>query len=191
MGTQRPGDPTRLMDEARGGAYAMDRLVRLIYAELRRMAAGLMHLEWPGHTRQPSDLVHELLPRLLEAGTLADVPNRRCLFAAAAKAMRHVLIDHARQRPVRNREVGRIRVPLDETLAYLEEQHIDIVTVHEALDRLALQHSRTAQVIELRFFGGLTVPEVAEVLDVSETTVEGDWRVARAWLHGELGGLTP
>jgi RNA polymerase sigma factor (TIGR02999 family) len=192
MGTQRSSDLTRLMGEARSGdADAMERLVRVVYAELRRMAAGLMHFERPGHTLQPSDLVHEVLLRLLEGDTLADVPNRRCLFAAAAKAMRHVLIDHARRRRARKRDGTRVRVPLDEALAYFDEQHLDVEAVHETLDRLALQHPRPAQVVELRFFGGLTVPEVAEVLDVSETTVEGDWRFARAWLHGELGGPWP
>jgi RNA polymerase sigma factor (TIGR02999 family) len=169
----------------------MERLVRAIYAELQRMATGLIRFERPGHSLQPSDLVHEVLLRLLEGDTLADLPNRRCLFAAAAKAMRRVLIDHARRRRARKREGRHVRVPLDETFAYFEEQHLDVVAVHEALDRLALQHSRPAQVVELRFFGGLTVPEVAGVLDVSETTVEDDWRFARAWLRGELGGLAP
>jgi RNA polymerase sigma factor (TIGR02999 family) len=180
------------MDEARrGDADAMERLVRVIYAELRRMASGLMHFERPGHTLQPCDLVHEVLMRPLEVDTMAEVPNHHCLFAAAAKAMCHVLIDHARRRRARKREGTRVRVPLDEALAYFEEQHLDVEAVHEALDRLALQHARPAQVVELRFFGGLTAPEVAEILDDSVTTVEGDWRFARAWLHGELGGLAP
>src|SRR5262245_403826 len=98
MGTPRPGDLTALILEARcGGEGAMDRLVGAIYAELRRIAAGLMQSERPGHTLQPTALVHEALLRLLEGDTLADVPDRGCLFAAAAKAMRRVLVDHARR----------------------------------------------------------------------------------------------
>src|SRR5262245_13527052 len=115
MGTSCPDDLTALIADARrGGEGAMDRLVEAIYGELRRIATGLMQRERPGHTLQPSALVHEALLRLLEGDTLADVPNRHCLFAAAAKAMRRVLIDHARRRRARKREGHWVRVPLDE-----------------------------------------------------------------------------
>jgi RNA polymerase sigma factor (TIGR02999 family) len=167
---------------------AQDRLVQAIYAELRRIAGGLMHHERPGHTLQPSALVYEALMRLLDGDVLADVPNRRYLFAAAAQAMRQVLVDHARRRRAAKREGGRARVPLDEALVALEEQGLEVLALHEALDRLAQAHPRQAQVVTLRFFGGLSVPEVAESLKVSATTVESDWRFARAWLKGHLGG---
>jgi RNA polymerase sigma-70 factor, ECF subfamily len=189
MSTERRGELSILLDEVRaGGADARERLVGAIYAELRRIARGLMHRERPGHTLQPSALVHEALLRLLDGDTLAEVPNRRYLFAAAAQAMRQVLVDHARRRRARKREGQRARVPLDQALSTIEEQGLDVIALHDALDRLAPAHPRPAQVVDLRFFGGLSVPEVAELLGVSDTTVEGDWRFARAWLRRKLGG---
>jgi RNA polymerase sigma factor (TIGR02999 family) len=189
MSTQRRGDLTALLGEVRAGDDdAKERLVRAIYAELRRIAGGLMHHERPGHTLQPSALVHEALVRLLDGDVLADVPNRRYLFAAAAQAMRQVLVDHARRRRAAKREGRLARVPLDAALVALEEQGLDVLALHEALDHLAHAHPRQAQVVTLRFFGGLSVPEVAEALAVSDTTVESDWRFARAWLKGHLGG---
>jgi RNA polymerase sigma-70 factor, ECF subfamily len=192
LGTEQRGDLTAIINEARaGGADARERLVRAIYAELRRTAGGLMRRERPGHTLQPSALVHEALLRLLDGDALADVPNRRYLFAAAAQAMRLVLVDHARRRHAARRLGGRTRRPLDEALVALEEQGLDVIALHDALDQLAESNPRQAQVVTLRFFGGLSVPEVAETLEVSATTVEADWRFARAWLHGRLGGAAP
>ena len=189
MGTEPRGDLTAILGEVRDGrADAQERLVRAIYAELRRMAAGLLRREGPGHTLQPSALVHEALLRLLDGDALADVPNRRYLFAAAAQAMRQVLVDHARRRHAAKRLGGRIRRPLDEALVACEEQGLDVLALHDALDRLAPAHPRPAQVVTLRFFGGLSVPEVAAALAVSDTTIESDWRFARAWLKGQLGG---
>jgi RNA polymerase sigma factor (TIGR02999 family) len=149
-----------------------------------------MHQERAGHTLQPSALVHEALLRLLDGDALANVPNRRYLFAAAAQAMRQVLIDHARRRHAAKRDGARARVPLDEALAKFEERGLDIIALHEALESLARAHPRQAEVVNLRFFSGLSVPEVAEMLGVSDTTVEGDWRFARAWLRRQLEGAT-
>jgi RNA polymerase sigma factor (TIGR02999 family) len=192
MGTDQRDELSVLLEEARAGREgARDRLVQAIYSELRRTAGGLMRHERPDHTLQPSALVHEALLRLLSGETLADVPNRCYLFAVAAQAMRQVLVDHARRRRAAKREGGRARVPLDEALGALEEQGLDIIALHEALDRLAQAHPRQAHVVTLRFFGGLSVPEVAEALAVSVTTVESDWRFARAWLKGHLGGSEP
>jgi RNA polymerase sigma factor (TIGR02999 family) len=189
LGTEPRGDLTAILDEARrGGADARDRLVGAIYAELRRTAGGLMRREGSGHTLQPTALAHEALLRLLDGDTVADVPNRRYLFAAAAQAMRQVLVEHARRRHARKREGNRVRVPLDQVLAGFEERGLDVIALHEALERLAQDHPRPAQVVDLRFFGGLSVPEVAETLGVSDTTIESDWRFARAWLKGQLGG---
>ena len=189
MGTEPRGDLTALLGEVHAGrAGAQERLVRAIYAELRRIAGGLMRREAPGHTLQPSALVHEALLRLLDGDALADVPNRRYLFAAAAQAMRQVLVDHARRRTARKRDGNRVRVPLDQVLAGFVEQGLDVIALHEALERLAQEYPRPAQVVDLRFFGGLSVPEVAETLAVSDTTIESDWRFARAWLMGQLGG---
>jgi RNA polymerase sigma factor (TIGR02999 family) len=190
LGTERPGDLTAILDEARsGGPGARERLVRAIYAQLRRTAGGLMRRERPGHTLQASALVHEALLRLLDGDALAYLPNRRYLFAAAAQAMRQILVEHARRR-ARKREGDRARVPLDQVLAGFDERGLDVIALHEALERLAQDHPRPAQVVDLRFFGGLSVPEVAEALAVSDTTIESDWRFARAWLRGQLGGTS-
>jgi RNA polymerase sigma factor (TIGR02999 family) len=151
------------------------------------MAGGLMRQERPGHSLRPSDLVHEALIRLLNEEALADAPNRRYLFAAAAQAMRQALVDHARRHKAAKRDGGRARVPLDEVLATFEEQGPDVLALHEALDVLARDHPRPALVVTLRFFCGLSVPEVAETLELSDTTVETDWRFARAWLRRRLG----
>jgi RNA polymerase sigma factor (TIGR02999 family) len=189
LGTERPGDLTAILNEARaGGPDARERLVGAIYDELRHTAGGLMRRERPGHTLQPTALVHEALLRLLDSDALADVPNRRYLFAAAAQAMRQVLVEHARRRRARKRDGNRVRVPLDQVLAGFEEQGLDVIALHEALERLARDYPRPAQVVTLRFFGGLSVPEVAEIFAVSDTTIESDWRFARAWLKGQLGG---
>ena len=102
--------------------------------------------------------------------------------------MRQVLVDHARRRNAGKREGGRARVPLDDVLASFEVQGLDVIDLHQALERLAQAYPRQAQVVELRFFGGLSVPEVVKTLGVSDTTVESDWRFARAWLRGQLGG---
>ena len=186
------GDLTAILDEARAGVpHARDRLVRAIYGELRRMARGLMRRERPGHTLQASALVHEALIRLFDDDALAKAPDRHYLFAAAAQAMRQVLVDHARRRHAAKRGEGHRRVPLDEVLAPFEERHLDVLALHEAIDRLTERHPRQGLVVVLRFFAGLSIAEVAEALDVSTGTVEGDWRIARAWLRGQLGGDVP
>jgi RNA polymerase sigma factor (TIGR02999 family) len=133
-------------------------------------------------------LVNEALIRMFKTDVLTKAPNRRFLFAAAAQAMRRVLIDHARHR---ERSAARKRVPLDEALAYFEEQQLDILALDEAIDRLTKLHERQGQVVILRFFAGLSISEVAEVLGVSTTTIENDWQVARAWLHGDLSEKSP
>jgi RNA polymerase sigma factor (TIGR02999 family) len=192
MGTDRRDDLAILLEHVRDGREgARDRLVRAIYTELRHVARGLMRRERPDHTLQPSALVHEALLRLLSGETLAEIPNGRYLLAAAAQAMRQVLVDHARRRRAQKRDGERARVPLDQALADFEERGLDVIALHETLEHLARAHPRQAQVVDLRFFGGLSVPEVAAALGVSDTTVEGDWRFARAWLRGRLGGTGP
>ena len=136
----------------------------------------------------PAPLVNEAVIRLLDGGVLVKAQDRRYLFSAAAQAMRQVLVDHARTRDAAKRAGGRERVPLDDVLAYFEAQHLDVIALHEAIDRLIALDERQGLVVALRFFAGLSISEVAEALDVSAATVEGDWRVARAWLRGQLGG---
>jgi RNA polymerase sigma factor (TIGR02999 family) len=181
------GELTSLLAAVRGGdEAARDHLVECVYQELRRVAAGLIRAEPTGHSLQPTALLHEALAHLLEADALRRAPNRAYLFGAAARAMRQVLVDHARQRNAGKRGGGQRRLPLDAVLLYFQEQRVDVLTLHEALDRLAVLDERQSQVVTLRFFGGLTVPEIAEQLGVSVSTVESDFRVARAWLRRQL-----
>jgi RNA polymerase sigma-70 factor (ECF subfamily) len=144
--------------------------------------------ERTGHTLSPTAVVHEAVIRLLGAAVFDKAADRGYLFASAARAMREVLVEHARRRHADRRGGGRRRVPLDRVVDYLEAQELDVIAVHEALDRLAEWNRRQSQVMTLRYFGGLTVPEVAKSLGVSVVTVERDWRLARAWLVGQLRG---
>jgi RNA polymerase sigma factor (TIGR02999 family) len=189
MEEQYRDDLTVLIEEARaGGKVARDKLFRAIYGEFHRIAVLLMGHERPGHTLQPSALVNEAVIKLLNGQAIERAPNRRYLFGAATKAMRQALVDHHRRRGASIREGERRRVPLDEVLAFVEGQNLDIIALNSALDRLAEIDERQSLVVALRFFAGLSVAEVAEVLDVSEGTVESDWRFARAWLHDQLEG---
>jgi RNA polymerase sigma factor (TIGR02999 family) len=179
---------TRVLGEARAGdERARSDLVAMVYDELRRVATRLMRRERSDHTLSPTAVVHEAVIRLLGDAFFEKAADRSFLFASAARAMREVLIDHARRRAADRRGAGRRRVPLDSLVDYFEGQGVDLVAVHEALDRLAERNERQAQVMTLRYFGGMTVPEVAEALEVSVVTVERDWRLARAWLAGHLG----
>jgi RNA polymerase sigma-70 factor, ECF subfamily len=182
-------DFTAILERARNGdERARCELMTLAYDEWRHVAYRLMRRERTGHTLSPTAVVHEAVIRLLGETTFDKAVDRGSLFAAAARTMRHVLIDHARQRSTDRRGGRRRRVPLDLIAEDLERQGIDVVAVHEALDRLAEWNARQAQVMTLRCFGRLTVREVAEALGVSLGTVERDWRLARAWLRGQLRG---
>jgi RNA polymerase sigma factor (TIGR02999 family) len=179
---------TELIQEARtGGLIAQDRLFRAIYEEIHQIAVFLMSKERPGHTLQPSALVGEAVVRLMNGHAIDKAPNRRYLLGAATRAMRQVLVDHHRKQKARDGR--RKRVPLDEALAYFEEQNLDIEALNAALDRLAEINERQGLVVALRFFAGLSVSEVADALEVSVGTVELDWRFARAWLRDQLEGV--
>ena len=189
MEAEPPRELTLILGRARDGdERARDELVTLIYDQLRRVATGLMRRERADHTLSPTAVVHEAVIRLLGDAVFDKAADRGFLFASAARAMREVLIDHARRRGAGRRGGGRKRVPLDAVVDYFHGQGLDLVAVHEALDRLAERDDRQAQVMTLRYFGGMTVAEVAAALGVSVVTVERDWRLARAWLVGELGG---
>ena len=188
-----PGhDLTALLEDARDGRpESRERLTRAIYGELRRIAARLMRRERPGHTLQPSALVHEALIRLFAADVLARAPDRQYLFAAAARAMRQILVDyHRRQQSVR-RGRGKTRRVLEGALRQVEDRGIDVLALDEALDRLAALEPRQCLVVTFRFFLGMSEPEVAEALGVSRATVQGDWRLARAWLLDQFDGGGP
>ena len=187
METGQPQEFTLIFGRARAGDEpARGELIELVYDELRRVASGLMKRERPDHTLSPTAVVHEAVIRLLGDAVFDKVADRSYLFASAARAMREVLVDHARRRATGRRGGGRHRVPLDLVVDYFEGHGLDVVAVHEALRQLAEWNERQSQVMTLRYFGRLTVPEVATALGVSQVTVERDWRLARAWLRGQL-----
>jgi RNA polymerase sigma factor (TIGR02999 family) len=189
MAEQRRSDATTALGDVRAGkAGAMDRLVALVYGELRGVAAGLMRQERSDHTLQPTALLHEALARLLTADAQRLAEDRRVFFGAAVRAMRQVLVDHARRRAADKRAGDRKREPFDETLRFFEEKKLDVLAVHEALEQLAALNERQSRVVEMRFFGGFTVPEVADVLGVSVSLVERDYRLASAFLRSRLPG---
>jgi RNA polymerase sigma factor (TIGR02999 family) len=187
VAADRQREVTTLLDAIRAGRPdAQDQLVAVVYDELRHLAQGLMRRERPGHTLQATALLHEAALRLLRPDALAAAHNRGQFLAAAARAMRQILVDHARARAADKRGGGRESVPLDEVLDQFTAQKLDVLALHEALNGLAALHDRQSRVIELRFFGGYTVEEIADFLQVSVSTVESDCRKATAFLRGQL-----
>ena len=182
-----PHDVTRLLKEwANGAQSALDALTPLVYGELRRLAASYMRSESPSHTLQPTALVHEAFLRL--AGHAPDCENRSQFYGIAAHLMRQILIDHARNRQAVKRRGHFVPLNLDGDLVVSRERDADLVALDEALERLAALDPRKARVVEMRFFGGLSVQESAEALNVSEVTVRRDWQFAKTWLLRELCG---
>jgi RNA polymerase sigma factor (TIGR02999 family) len=180
---------TTLLARIRAGdAAARARLGEVVYAELRRMAGGLIRDERPGHTLGVTGLAHEAYLRLFRQPSLEATPDRAYLFSAAAEAMRRVLVDHARARAAAKRGGDWQRVPLDDVLDSFERQCPDLLALHEALDQLAALNERQARAVELRFFGGCEVSEVAEALGVSQSTAEKDLAKALGFLRGRLAG---
>lgn len=165
-----------------GDKEALDQLVPLVEAELRRLARGYMRGERQGHTLQTSALVNEAYLKLVEQKYMRW-QNRAHFLAICAQLMRRILVDYARQRQSQKRGGGAPQVTLAEAESLSDERTTDLVALDEALTSLAELDPRRAQVVELRFFGGLNIEETAEVLKVSPTTVERDWTVAKAWLH--------
>lgn len=181
---------TLLAEIQEGKEDAKNRLLGLVYEELKQVAGHLMRRERPDHTLQATALVNEAVLRLLERDALKHGANRAYFFGAATRAMRRVLVDHARRRATHKRGGAKKPVALDDVLNGFEEQHIDILALDEALNKLADLNERQADIVMRRFFGGLTMNEIAEQLDVCRATVENDFRAARAWLRGQLNGDT-
>jgi RNA polymerase sigma factor (TIGR02999 family) len=167
----------------RGETQASDQLLPLVYDELLRLAAQQLAREKPGLTLQPTDLVHEAYLRLVDTESIACWDSRSHFFAAAAEAMRRILIEHARRIRALRRGGGRQRVEFDPALLAAPERSEDLLALDEALDRLAIKHARKAELVKLRFFAGLTMDQAAETLGISVATAHRDWNYARAWLH--------
>jgi len=180
------GDITTMLSRAsRGDGDAMNRLFPLVYDELRGLAERALVRERADHTLQPTALVHEAYIKLI--GQEAVVWRDRAHFQAlAAQAIRRILVDHARTKKRDKRGGGRDRVPLHENLSIAHAGEVDLVALDELLGDLAVEHPRKALVVEMRFFGGMTANEVAEVIGVHLRSVERDWQFARAWLYRGL-----
>jgi RNA polymerase sigma factor (TIGR02999 family) len=190
MNEQKPSDVTAVLGELHAGDLdAQNRLLEIVYDELREMAAGFLLAERPGHTLQPTAVVHEFVLRL--HGTELEALDRRSFFKFATVVMRHVLAEHGRRRAAQKRGHGCARVPLDDVADYFDRQRLDVQAVNEALAGLALLEPRQSEAVTLHYFGGFTVTEIAEQLKVSVSTAESDLRIARAWLRRQLGGTDP
>lgn len=175
-----------LKDWGGGDRAALERLLPLVYDELRQLARAQLRRERPDHTLQPTALVHEAFLRLAGQREAAGA-NRSQFFSLAARLMRRVLVDHARARQAAKRGGPAARLSLAGLEIEIPEMAVDFLDLDRALDRLAAAFERPARIVELRFFGGLEVEEVAALLAVSERTVKRDWSFARAWLLRELG----
>lgn len=181
-----PGDlTTKLQAMSAGDERAADELVPLVYEELRQQAACLLEKESPGHTLQATALVNEAYMKLCDQKR-ADWRSRTQFFYVGAQAMRRILVDHARAKGRQKRGGGLQRLDLYEDAAVAPAPDTDILGLNEAIEKLGKLDKRLARVVELRYFGGLTVSEVAEALEVSVATIESDWRMTRAWLRREL-----
>jgi len=180
-----PWATSELNAHSAGDPNAASRLLPLVYDQLRALAGRYMKRERPDHTLQPTALVHEAYLRLID-GDRVDLNGKTHFFALAASQMRRILADHARARNAAKRGGKTRRVSLHDGAGFKEDGVVDMLVLDEALERLGRESPRQSRVVELRYFGGLSVEETARTLGVSASTVKGDWRVARAWLAREL-----
>jgi RNA polymerase sigma factor (TIGR02999 family) len=181
-----PGVTQLLKAWGNGEQEALDQLIPLVYNELHRLAHRYMERERNGHTLQSTALVHEAYERLIKFKEVSW-QNRAHFFAVSAQLMRRILVDYARSRRYSKRGGEWRQVPLNEALAVFPDRRADIVALDDALCALARIDPRKSQVVEMRFFGGMSIKETAEVLHISEETVLRDWRLAKVWLLRELG----
>ena len=181
-------DITQLLNDYKGGKKdALDELFPLVYDELRKLAASRMRNERGDHTLQPTALVHEAYLRLIEQHS-SDWQNRAHFFGLAAEMMRRILVNHAVSHNAEKRFGNQTRLALDEIVDFTKGSDINLISLDEALTTLAEFDPKQAKIVELKFFGGLTNEEIAEVTGVSDSTVKREWRIAKAWLHEQLKG---
>jgi RNA polymerase sigma factor (TIGR02999 family) len=179
-------DITQILSQIESGdPIAAEQLLPLVYEELRRLAAHRLAQEKAGQTLQATALVHEAYLRLVDVDTQRQWNGRGHFFAAAAEAMRRILVDSARHKRSLKAGGEHVRIELDDHLA-IAERTIDLIALDEALDRLAAEDARKAELVKLRFFGGLTSREVADALGISESTADADWAFAKAWLKLQM-----
>ena len=177
---------TRLLRAAgQGDEASATRLMPQVYAELRAIAGDFFRRQSPGHTLQPTALVHEAFLRLVDQPS-SDWKDRTHFLGIAAQLMRRILIDHARSHHYAKRGGGAVRVSLDEAAAVTEARAAELLAVDEVLEKLTAMDARKGRIVELRFFGGLSLEETAEVMGISSPTVQREWRAAKAWLHRML-----
>jgi RNA polymerase sigma factor (TIGR02999 family) len=174
-----------LIEWSNGDKGALDRLVPLVYDELRSVARHHLSREDPGHTLTCTALVHEAYLRLVDQGRV-QWRNRAHFFAVAAQMIRRILVDHARQRQADKRGGATPKIALDERIAMPKQRDVNLVALDDALESLATLDPQQSRVVELRFFAGLTIPETAEVLGISTSTVERHWITAKAWLFDQV-----
>jgi len=185
MASTAPNTLTQLLlASSHGDQKALDAVMPVVYDELRRLARSYMRRERPGHTLQTTVLVHEAYLRLL--GQDANWVNRAHFFGIAAKMMRRILIDHAKSHGRAKRGGGAVKVTLEEPALFSKTPDMDLVAVDDALRRLEIVDQQRAQIVELKFFGGLSVEEISHVMDLSTATINRQWAGARAWLYHEL-----
>ena len=179
---------TRLLEAwSEGDSRALDRLLPLVYADLRRIAANQLRSERSDHTLSATAVVHEAYLKLVGQRKVR-LEDRAQFFAAAATQMRRILVDHARRRAAAKRGGPEMRVTLDEEIVAGAERDVELLAVDRALDELAQLDERVAKVVELRFFGGLSLDDTALALDISRSTAAREWALARGWLHRRLEG---
>jgi len=191
MATRSPHDVTRLLVRwGNGDEDARDQLMPLVYDELHRLAGAYLRRERREHTLQPTALVNEAYLKLIDQRN-ANWQNRAQFFGVAAQLMRRVLVDHARAYHAAKRGGPHYNISLSNAHRFGDEPDLDLLALHEVLERLAKIDANQARIVELRFFGGLTIEEAAEIMGVSHATIEREWRMARAWLRRELGRSGP
>ena len=185
MPTQQSASVTRLLVQWGKGENCLSQLLPLVYDELRRIAQRHMRMEPPGHTLQTTALIHEAYLHLVDQPP-TPWQNRIHFFALASRLMRHILVDHARGLRRGKRGGGRFRLPLDEGLVFSRTKSAELIALDDALNQLSRFDSRKATIVDLRYFGGMSVEETAEALKVHPNTVIRDWSLAKLWLKREL-----
>lgn len=170
-----------------GRREAVDELMPVIYDELKKIAAQYLRKERREHTLQPTELAHEAYLKLIDISNV-NWQDRAHFFAVSAQVIRHILVDHARAKATDKRGGAAERIVLDEAISFSEEPDTDLLALDEALKILATFDEQQSRIVELRFFGGLTIEETAEVLKISPATIKREWTLAKAWLHKTLSG---